>query len=231
MITLTPKEVVQELDRFVIGQQEAKRALAIALRNRWRRKQVEGEIKEEIVPHNILMVGPTGVGKTELARRLARVMSAPFLKVEATKFTEVGYVGRDVDSIIRDLVEISVNIVRKEEQEKVKEQAHVKTQAIIVDAIAGENASQDTKESFLKKLNEGHLDNTELEVMLKDKPANPKMPMMDIPGMPGAGQIGMLNVGELLSNAMGGEKRSRKKLKIKEAYDRIFKEECDNLTE
>jgi ATP-dependent HslUV protease ATP-binding subunit HslU len=230
-LELTPKEIVAELDRYVIGQQEAKRAVAIALRNRWRRKHVAPEIRDEIYPHNILMVGPTGVGKTEISRRLAKLVKAPFIKVEATKFTEVGYVGRDVDSIIRDLLDIAINMVRKQMRETVVGKAAKAAEERILAALVGENASEETKSKFLEKLKKGSLDDKEIEISILDSGANnPSMPTFDIPGMPG-GQMGVVNLGEMLGKAFGGSKNKQAKLNVKDAYQIVLKEESDKLVD
>lgn len=230
-LELTPKEIVAELDRYVIGQQEAKRAVAIALRNRWRRKHVAPEIRDEIYPHNILMVGPTGVGKTEISRRLAKLVKAPFIKVEATKFTEVGYVGRDVDSIIRDLLDISINMIRKQMREEVVNKAATAAQERILIALVGENASEETKGKFLEKLKKGSLDEKEIEISILDSSSNaPNMPTFDIPGMPG-GQMGVVNLGEMLGKALGGSKSKLAKLAVKDAYQIVLKEESDKLVD
>jgi ATP-dependent HslUV protease ATP-binding subunit HslU len=222
----SPREIVAELDRHVIGQNEAKRAVAIALRNRWRRQNVPEEIRGEIYPRNILMVGPTGVGKTEIARRLSKLVKAPFIKVEATKFTEVGYVGRDVDSIIRDLVDIAINMFREEARKKVEEQAKLATQARIINALVGEGASEDTKAKFLEKYLAGKLDDKEVEVSLQESQTGAnQMPMFDVPG----GQMGVFNLGDMLSKAMGGAKTKQVKLNVKDAYNAILKEEGDRL--
>ncbi len=227
---LTPKEIVAEFDKHVVGQQDAKRAVAIALRNRWRRKQVAPEIRDEIYPHNILMVGPTGVGKTEIARRSARMLKAPFLKVEATKFTEVGYVGRDVDSIIRDLVDIAVNMTKEDFRYKVAIEAEKATEDRIVEALVGESSSDETKEKFRARLKKGELEDTEIEITVADNPPNTASPFYDIPGMPG-GQMGVLNIGDMLSKALGGAKTKRARMKVKEAYKLVLREESDKLVD
>ncbi|GGD14689.1 ATP-dependent protease ATPase subunit HslU [Aquisalinus flavus] len=226
MTTYSPREIVSELDRFIIGQQKAKRAVAVALRNRWRRRQLEGLLREEVTPKNILMIGPTGVGKTEISRRLAKLAGAPFLKVEATKFTEVGYVGRDVDSIIRDLVEVAVGLVRDKKREEVKARAHQMAEDRVLEALVGENASEGTRQSFRKKLREGELDDREIEVALTDT-GRGGMPTMDIPGMPGA-QMGMINLSDMMGKAFGAPKKTRR-LKVKEAYEPLVAEESDKL--
>ncbi|KIE04456.1 ATP-dependent protease ATPase subunit HslU [Candidatus Jidaibacter acanthamoeba] len=224
---LTPKEIIAELDRFVVGQDNAKRAVAIALRNRWRRKHVPEDIKEEIVPHNILMVGPTGVGKTEIAKRLAKLTSSPFIKVEATKFTEVGYVGRDVDSIIRDLMDISINLVRENMRKEVTEKATIAAEVKLIDAMVGESASEETKLKFYEKFRKGKMDGSEVEIKVADNPSM-NLPTFDIPGMPG-GQMGVLSIGDVLGKALGGQKTKTVKLNVKDAFEALLKEESDKL--
>jgi ATP-dependent HslUV protease ATP-binding subunit HslU len=230
-LELTPKETVAELDKYVVGQQDAKRSVAIALRNRWRRKQVGAEIRDEIYPHNILMVGPTGVGKTEIARRLAKLVKAPFIKVEATKFTEVGYVGRDVDSIIRDLTDNAVNMCKEAARTQVEEGAKDATVARIVEALVGDSASDETKEKFKTKLLNGSLDEKEIEINILDTGSqNAGTPFFDIPGMPGS-QMGVLNIGDMLSKAMGGTKTKLAKMTVAEAYKIILREESEKLVD
>lgn len=224
--SLTPREIVSELDRFIIGQKDAKRAVAIALRNRWRRQQVEGPLREEIVPKNILMIGPTGCGKTEISRRLSKLADAPFIKVEATKFTEVGYVGRDVDSIIRDLMEVSVSMVRERMHREVKAKAELHAEERILDALVGEHASDDTRQKFRHKLRDGALAETEIELEVEDTGSS-AMPSFDIPGMPG-GQMGVLNLSDMLGKAMGGRMKLRK-LTVDEALKLLLTEESDKL--
>lgn len=222
---MTPKAIVSELDRYIIGQKDAKKAVSIALRNRWRRQQVETGLQEEIVPKNILMIGPTGCGKTEIARRLARLAEAPFLKVEATKFTEVGYVGRDVESIIRDLLEIAMNMVREREHERVKEKAEEAAEERILDALVGESASAETRRKFRDKLHDGELDDKEIEIQVveHDSPFN----AMDIPGMPGS-QMGVLNIGDMLGKAMGGRTKPRK-MTVADSWPVLISEESEKL--
>ena len=212
MTNLTPREIVSELDRFIIGQKAAKRAVAVALRNRWRRSHLNDDIKDEVYPKNILMIGPTGVGKTEIARRLAKLAKAPFLKVEATKFTEVGYVGRDVDQIIRDLVDISILLVREEMRRTVHDKAVIDAENRVLSAIAGNDAREQTIEMFRKKLRAGELDDTVIEIEMTDN-SNP-MSMMEVPGQPGA-NLGMLNLGDLFGKALGSRSKKRKLLSQK----------------
>ena len=225
MTEFSPREIVSELDRFIVGQNAAKRAVAIALRNRWRRRRIEGPLQDEVTPKNILMIGPTGVGKTEISRRLAKLAGAPFLKVEATKFTEVGYVGRDVDSIVRDLVEISVGLVRDAKREEVKTAAHAAAETRVLEALVGEQGSQATREKFLEKLRAGELDDREIELELRETQSN--APMLDIPGMPG-GQVGMINLSDMLGKAFQGPKTKRR-VKVKDAYEPVMAEESDNM--
>ena len=224
--SFSPREIVSELDRFIIGQAEAKRAVAIALRNRWRRRQLPEAIREEVQPKNILMIGPTGVGKTEIARRLARLSDAPFLKVEATKFTEVGYVGRDVESIIRDLLESAISMVRERMRKAVHAKAETAAEERVLDALVGDSASPDTRQKFRKLLREGRLDDREIEVQVKD--AGGGLPTFDIPGMPGA-QMGMINLNEMLGKALGGQRSKPRKLTVAESYQVLVREEADNL--
>ncbi|ESW83629.1 ATP-dependent protease ATPase subunit HslU [Mesorhizobium sp. C280B] len=227
MSTFSPREIVSELDRFIIGQKDAKRAVAIALRNRWRRQQLEGQMREEVMPKNILMIGPTGVGKTEISRRLARLAGAPFVKVEATKFTEVGYVGRDVEQIIRDLVEIAIGLVREKMREDVKARAHINAEERVLEALVGKTASPATRDSFRKKLRDGELDDKEIEIEVADT-GNGGMPGFEIPGMPGA-NIGVLNINDMLSKAMGGQKTKMRKTTVKESYGLLISDESDKL--
>jgi len=224
--SLTPKEIVAELDRYIIGQNDAKKAVAIALRNRWRRAQIKGSMHEEIVPKNILMVGPTGCGKTEIARRLAKLAKAPFIKVEATKFTEVGYVGRDVDSIIRDLVEVAVKMVRAEKLKDVRERAESVVEERLLDALVGVSASLDTRAKFRSRLHEGELEDKEIDLEIADNGGG-GMANFDIPGMPGS-QIGMINVSDMLGKAFGNKTKS-KRLTVKAGRAILLAEESEKL--
>ena len=226
MTTLTPREIVSELDRFIIGQKEAKRAVAVALRSRWRRKQVEGDLSNEITPKNILMIGPTGVGKTEISRRLAKLAGAPFLKVEATKFTEVGYVGRDVEQIIRDLVEAAIVMLREKKRETVKAKAHDMAEERVLDALVGDGASDATRQTFRKKLREGVLDEKEVDISVADT-ANP-LGMLDMPG--GAGQMGMINLSDMFGKAFSGRTK-KKRMKVADSYELLIAEEADKLVD
>ncbi|MCF8880461.1 ATP-dependent protease ATPase subunit HslU [Hyphobacterium sp. SN044] len=225
MSDFSPREIVSELDRHIIGQKDAKRAVAIALRNRWRRRRVEAEdLREEITPKNILMIGPTGVGKTEISRRLAKLAGAPFIKVEATKFTEVGYVGRDVDQIARDLVEVAIGMVREQKREDVHAKAHAAAEERVLDALVGQNAQAGTRDSFRKKLRAGELDDKEIEVQLAD--TGSPMQTLDIPGMPGG--AGVLNLSDLLGKGFGKKSKSVRTT-VKEAYEPLIAEEADKL--
>ncbi|MCH8037676.1 MAG: ATP-dependent protease ATPase subunit HslU [Proteobacteria bacterium] len=223
----TPREIVSELDRFIIGQNDAKRAVAIALRNRWRRQQLPEELREEVMPKNILMIGPTGVGKTEIARRLARLAQAPFLKVEATKFTEVGYVGRDVEQIIRDLLEISIGMTRDRLFKEVKAKAELNAEERLVDALVGEQASADTRSKFRRLLRAGDLDEREVEIEVADS-ASLQLPTMDIPGMPGA-SMGMVNLNDIFGKAFGGQRTKTRHLNVGAAMEMLTGEESDKL--
>ncbi len=223
---LTPRQIVAELDRYIVGQKEAKKAVAIALRNRWRRKQLPAPLREEVMPKNILMIGPTGVGKTEIARRLAKLANAPFIKVEATRFTEVGYVGRDVEQIIRDLMEAGILLMREARRKEVEERAHEAAERRVVEALTGTNASEATKQAFLDKLRAGLLDDKEVELELADT-SGASFPMMDIPGQPGA-SVGMINLSDMLGRAFG-QRTKRRKMKVKDAYEPLIAEESDKL--
>ena len=226
MTAFSPREIVSELDRFIIGQKDAKRAVAIALRNRWRRRQLPEALRQEILPKNILMIGPTGVGKTEIARRLARLAEAPFLKVEATKFTEVGYVGRDVESIIRDLLEVAIGMTRERMRREVHAKAELAAEERVIDALVGGNASAETRQKFRKMLREGTLAEREIEVELSGG-GSQGMPTFEIPGMPGA-QMGMVDLGDVFGKALGGQKRKRR-MSVADSYDLLVKEEADKL--
>ena len=226
MTALTPREIVSELDRHIIGQDAAKRAVAIALRNRWRRQQLDEALREEVLPKNILTIGPTGCGKTEIARRLARLAQAPFIKVEATKFTEVGYVGRDVESIIRDLVEVGLTMTRERLRKEVAAKAEMNAEERVLDALVGGSAQRDTREKFRRLLREGSLSEKEIELEVQDRGAG-SLPTFDIPGMPGA-QMGMLNLGDIFGKAFG-ERTKRKKMRVGESYALLMEEESDKL--
>ena len=225
MTSFSPREIVSELDRYIVGQGDAKRAVAIALRNRWRRQQITGDLRDEVQPKNILMIGPTGVGKTEISRRLARLAGAPFLKVEATKFTEVGYVGRDVDSIVRDLVEVAIGLVRVAKRKDVKARAEKAAEDRVLDALVGPGAQPGTRESFRRKLRAGELNDSEIELQVADTGGS--MPMFEIPGQPGAG-FGAINLGEMLGKAMGGRTKTRKVF-VRDSYELLIGEESDKL--
>ncbi|MBY0281906.1 MAG: ATP-dependent protease ATPase subunit HslU [Alphaproteobacteria bacterium] len=227
MTSLTPRQIVAELDRYIVGQLDAKRAVAVALRNRWRRLQLAAELQEEVLPKNILMIGPTGVGKTEIARRLAKLAQAPFIKVEATKFTEIGYVGRDVEQIIRDLIEISIQMTRERLREEVKSKALIHAEERILDALVGESASPETRQKFRHLLHNRELDDREVEIQVSDS-GSMSMPTIDVPGMPGA-QMGMLNLGDVFGKALGGGRTKSRKMPVKEALTVLIAEESDKL--
>ena len=224
---LSPREIVSELDRYVIGQKDAKKAVAVALRNRWRRQALSDEMRDEVLPKNILMIGPTGVGKTEISRRLSKLAQAPFIKVEATRFTEVGYVGRDVEQIIRDLVEIAIAMERERKRKEVKAKAELKAEEKVLDSLVGNKASVATRESFRKRLRNGDLDEKEIEIEVLNNQSG--MQNLEIPGMPGA-NIGMVNIGDIFGKA-GGRKGKKKKMKIKESHDILVAQESDKLIE
>ena len=223
----TPKEIVKELDRYIIGQNEAKKAVAIALRNRWRRQRVPEDLREEILPKNILMIGPTGVGKTEISKRLAKLAEAPFLKVEATKFTEVGYVGRDVEQIVRDLIQISITMTQEKLRNKVKSQAQHNAEERVLNALVGKNASLETRSQFRAQLRSGKLNKKIIEIDLVNNPSGGGLPTIDIPGMPGS-QVGMINLNELLGKGMG-QKKKKEKMSIVKIYKPLMDEESDKL--
>ncbi|MER2520078.1 MAG: ATP-dependent protease ATPase subunit HslU [Bdellovibrionales bacterium] len=228
MTQLSPREIVAELDRHIIGQADAKRAVAIALRNRWRRQQLSDDLREEVLPKNILMIGPTGVGKTEIARRLAKLAQAPFYKCEATKFTEVGYVGRDVEQIIRDLADASVKMTRERMRKEVAQKAEAAAEERLLNALVGESATPETRTKFRHMLKEGELNDREVEIEVQDNGSGSAMPMFDIPGMPGA-QLGMMNVGDMIGKALGGNRTHTRKCAVPEAREILREEEADKL--
>ncbi len=225
MTHFSPREIVSELDRFIIGQNEAKRAVAVALRNRWRRKQLPEDLREEVTPKNILMIGPTGVGKTEIARRLARLANAPFIKVEATKFTEVGYVGRDVEQIVRDLVEVALNIVREQRRREVRARAEAAAEERVLDALVGQGSSQATRESFRRRLRNGELGESQVEIDVED--ASMPLGNLDIPGQPG---VGVVNIGEIFGKAFG-RRTKRVRMTVDQAHEPLVREESDKLVD
>ena len=225
---LSPREIVSELDRYVIGQKEAKKAVAVALRNRWRRQALSDEMRDEVLPKNILMIGPTGVGKTEISRRLSRLAEAPFIKVEATRFTEVGYVGRDVEQIVRDLIEIAIAMERERKRKEVKAKAELKAEEKVLDALVGSKASIATRESFRKRLRNGDLDDNEIEIEVQDSKSG--IQSFEIPGMPG-GNVGMVNLGDILGKSMGGKKGKKKKMSVKESHGILVAQESDKMIE
>lgn len=226
LTALSPREIVSELDRFIVGQNKAKKAVALALRNRWRRQQIEGSLRDEIMPKNILMIGPTGVGKTEIARRLAKLAGAPFIKIEATKFTEVGYVGRDVESIVRDLMEIAIGLVKENLRKEVRAKAEHHAEERVIDALVGNSASEETRKKFRTMLRNGELAEKEIEIEVADT-GGAGMPSFDIPGMPGA-QMGVLNINDILGK-MGGGRTKKRRLPVAESYDILMAEESDKL--
>ena len=225
---LSPREIVSELDRYVIGQKEAKKAVAVALRNRWRRQALSDEMRDEVLPKNILMIGPTGVGKTEISRRLSKLAEAPFIKVEATRFTEVGYVGRDVEQIVRDLIEIAIAMEKEKKRKEVKAKAELKAEDKVLDALVGNKASVATRESFRKRLRNGDLDTNEIEIEVQDM--NSGLQNFEIPGMPG-GNVGMVNLGDILGKSMGNKKGKKKKMTVKESHEILVAQESDKMIE
>ena len=225
---LPPREIVSELERYVIGQREAKKAVAVALRNRWRRQALSDEMRDEVLPKNILMIGPTGVGKTEISRRLSKLAQAPFIKVEATRFTEVGYVGRDVEQIIRDLIEIAIAMEKERKRKEVKAKAELKAEELVLDALVGNKATVATRESFRKRLRNGDLDENEIEIEVQGAAAG--LQSFEIPGMPG-GNVGMINLGDILGKSMGNKKGKKKKMSVKESHDILIAQESDKMIE
>jgi ATP-dependent HslUV protease ATP-binding subunit HslU len=225
---LSPREIVSELDIYVIGQKEAKKAVAVALRNRWRRQALSDEMRDEVLPKNILMIGPTGVGKTEISRRLSKLAEAPFIKVEATKFTEVGYVGRDVEQIVRDLIEIAIAMEKEKKRKEVKVKAELKAEEKVLDALVGNKASVATRESFRKRLRNGDLDSNEIEIEVQEN--NSSLQSFEIPGMPG-GNVGMVNLGDILGKSMGNKKGKKKKMTVKESHNILIAQESDKMIE
>ena len=225
MTDFSPREIVSELDRFIVGQNDAKRAVAIALRNRWRRLQLDDRLREEVLPKNILMIGPTGVGKTEISRRLAKLAGAPFLKIEATKFTEVGYVGRDVEQIVRDLVEVAIALTRERKRKDVQARAQQAAEERVLDALVGANASASTREAFRKRLRAGELNDKEIEIEVQS--AGGGMPLFEIPGMPGA-QMGAISIGDIFGK-LGGSRAKTRRVTVQDSHDVLINEESDKL--
>ena len=225
---LSPREIVSELDRYVIGQKEAKKAVAVALRNRWRRQALNDQMRDEVLPKNILMIGPTGVGKTEISRRLSKLAEAPFIKVEATRFTEVGYVGRDVEQIIRDLIEIAIAMEREKKRKEVNAKAQLLAEEKVLDALVGKKATVATRESFRKRLRNGDLDENDIEIEVHDNQS--ALPSFEIPGMPGA-NVGMVNIGDIFGKSMGNKKTKKRKMKVKESHNILVAQESDKMIE